>query len=154
VTSSESTARWFGPWERVPGDDDKKFRVQMAYEEGKPWPEDLVHHDTIAIPRGERMPQWHFASGRRNRAVVVHPRVLVSSFELGIAAAVAGLGVVPCTEVAARPYLTKKQLVPVLQSWTPPALTSSRRPEPGTRLPFDQPERLGEVVVSFLRELA
>ncbi len=37
VTSSESTARWFGPWERVPGDDDTKIRVQMAYEEGKPW---------------------------------------------------------------------------------------------------------------------
>jgi uncharacterized protein YndB with AHSA1/START domain len=37
VTSSESTARWFGPWERVPGDDDRKIRVQMAYEEGKPW---------------------------------------------------------------------------------------------------------------------
>jgi uncharacterized protein YndB with AHSA1/START domain len=37
VTSSESTARWFGPWERAPGDDDKKIRVQMAYEEGKPW---------------------------------------------------------------------------------------------------------------------
>jgi uncharacterized protein YndB with AHSA1/START domain len=37
VTSSESTARWFGPWERVAGEDDKKIRVQMAYEEGKPW---------------------------------------------------------------------------------------------------------------------
>jgi len=37
VTSSESTARWFGPWERVPGNDDKKIRVQMAHEEGKPW---------------------------------------------------------------------------------------------------------------------
>ena len=37
VTSSESTARWFGPWERVPGNDDKKIRVQMAYEDGKPW---------------------------------------------------------------------------------------------------------------------
>ena len=37
VTSSESTARWFGPWERVPGDDDRKIRVQMAFEEGKPW---------------------------------------------------------------------------------------------------------------------
>jgi uncharacterized protein YndB with AHSA1/START domain len=37
VTSSESTARWFGPWERVPGNDDKKIRVQMAFEEGKPW---------------------------------------------------------------------------------------------------------------------
>ena len=37
VTSSESTARWFGPWERVPGGDDKKIRVQMAFEEGKPY---------------------------------------------------------------------------------------------------------------------
>jgi uncharacterized protein YndB with AHSA1/START domain len=37
VTSSESTARWFGPWERAAGADDKKIRVQMAYEEGKPW---------------------------------------------------------------------------------------------------------------------
>jgi uncharacterized protein YndB with AHSA1/START domain len=37
VTSSASTARWFGPWERTPGDDDRKIRVQMAFEEGKPW---------------------------------------------------------------------------------------------------------------------
>jgi uncharacterized protein YndB with AHSA1/START domain len=37
VTSSESTARWFGPWERAPGDDEKKIRVQMLFEEGKPW---------------------------------------------------------------------------------------------------------------------
>ena len=35
VTSSESTARWFGPWERA--GDDKKIRIQMAFEEGKPW---------------------------------------------------------------------------------------------------------------------
>ena len=35
VTSSESTARWFGPWE--PTGDDKKIRIQMAFEEGKPW---------------------------------------------------------------------------------------------------------------------
>ena len=84
-------------------------------------PEDLLQHDTIAIPRGERMPRWHFTAGRRNRAVVVRPRVLVSSFELGIAAAVAGLGVVPSTEAAVRAHLDKKRLVPVLQPWTPPA---------------------------------
>jgi len=35
VTRSESTARWFGPWE--PTGDDKKIRIQMAFEEGKPW---------------------------------------------------------------------------------------------------------------------
>jgi uncharacterized protein YndB with AHSA1/START domain len=37
VTTSESTARWFGPWERAPGDDEKKIRIQMAFEETKPW---------------------------------------------------------------------------------------------------------------------
>jgi hypothetical protein len=53
VTNSESTARWFGPWERVPGDDDKKIRVQLAFEEGKPWTEGTIercdepHHLTI-----------------------------------------------------------------------------------------------------------
>ncbi|HVV50546.1 MAG TPA: SRPBCC family protein [Polyangia bacterium] len=39
VTSSESTARWFGPWEPAgagPGAE-KKIRIQMAFEEGKPW---------------------------------------------------------------------------------------------------------------------
>jgi uncharacterized protein YndB with AHSA1/START domain len=35
VTNSESTARWYGPWERTA--EDKKIRIQMAFEEGKPW---------------------------------------------------------------------------------------------------------------------
>jgi uncharacterized protein YndB with AHSA1/START domain len=43
VTSSESTARWFGPWERT-GDDDKKIRIQMAFEDGKPWLDGTIEH--------------------------------------------------------------------------------------------------------------
>ncbi len=35
ITRSESTARWFGPWERT--SEDKKIRIQMAFEDGKPW---------------------------------------------------------------------------------------------------------------------
>ena len=42
VTSSESTARWFGPWERTA--DEKKIRVQMAFEEGKPWLDGTIEH--------------------------------------------------------------------------------------------------------------
>jgi uncharacterized protein YndB with AHSA1/START domain len=42
VTSSESTARWFGPWERTA--DDKKIRIQMAFEEGKPWLDGTIEH--------------------------------------------------------------------------------------------------------------
>jgi len=41
LTQSESTARWFGPWERVVTSDgaadEKRIRVQMIQEEGKPW---------------------------------------------------------------------------------------------------------------------
>jgi DNA-binding transcriptional LysR family regulator len=96
-------------------------RAYLARKGTPEFPEDLAHHDTIAMPRGDRLPEWHFVNGRRKRTVVVHPRVFASSFELGIVGAVAGLGVVPCTHTAARPYLAKKQLVPVLESWTPPA---------------------------------
>jgi uncharacterized protein YndB with AHSA1/START domain len=42
VTSSESTARWFGPWERT--GEDKKIRIQMAFEEGKPWLDGTIEH--------------------------------------------------------------------------------------------------------------
>jgi len=42
VTSSESTARWFGPWERTA--DDKKIRIQMAFEDGKPWLDGTIEH--------------------------------------------------------------------------------------------------------------
>lgn len=36
VTDSASSARWFGPWEGEAGVG-KTIRVQMAFEEGKPW---------------------------------------------------------------------------------------------------------------------
>lgn len=36
VTDPQSTARWFGPWEGESGVG-KTVRVQMAFEEGKPW---------------------------------------------------------------------------------------------------------------------
>lgn len=42
ITSSASTARWFGPWERT--DDDKKIRIQMAFEAGQPWLDGTIEH--------------------------------------------------------------------------------------------------------------
>jgi uncharacterized protein YndB with AHSA1/START domain len=36
VTKSESTARWFGPWEGDAGPG-KTVRLQLAYEKGQPW---------------------------------------------------------------------------------------------------------------------
>jgi uncharacterized protein YndB with AHSA1/START domain len=42
ITASESTARWFGPWE--PTAEEKKIRIQMAFEEGKPWLDGTIEH--------------------------------------------------------------------------------------------------------------
>jgi uncharacterized protein YndB with AHSA1/START domain len=36
LTEPQRTARWFGPWEGEPGTG-RTIRVQLAYEEGKPW---------------------------------------------------------------------------------------------------------------------
>ncbi|MFI6822844.1 SRPBCC family protein [Micromonospora sp. NPDC050187] len=41
VTEPERTARWFGPWEGEPGPG-RTVRVQLAYEEGKPWHDLLI----------------------------------------------------------------------------------------------------------------
>lgn len=81
-------------------------------------PEDLAEHDTIAILRGDRMPEWHFTSGSRRRTIIVRPRLFVGSIDLARRAALAGLGIVPSMRLEARAY---KQLVAVLEDWTPPA---------------------------------
>ncbi len=84
-------------------------------------PEDLSEHDTVAIPRGDRLPAWRFARSGRSRTVVVRPRVSISTFEQGLAAAVAGIGIVPSPRVAVRDLLATGELVPVLAAWTPAA---------------------------------
>jgi DNA-binding transcriptional LysR family regulator len=94
-------------------------------------PEDLHEHDVIAMTRGDRLPEWHFASGARKRSVVVRPRVVVSTFELGLGAAIAGLGVVPCPRHVARPLVARGDLAPVLASWTPHAFEISAVFSPG-----------------------
>lgn len=84
-------------------------------------PQDLQEHDAIALMRTDRLPEWHFASGARKRSVVVRPRVVVSTSELGLTAAVAGLGIVPCARHVARPLVARGELAQVLASWTPRA---------------------------------
>lgn len=83
-------------------------------------PRDLSNHDAIVIPRGDRAPEWHFVEGRRRRSIVVKPRLTVNGFELGLEAAVSGLGIVPSPDFCVRALLVKKQLVPVLSAYTPP----------------------------------
>ena len=82
-------------------------------------PESLQAHDAIVIPRGDRPPAWRFKRGGHESTIAVRPRVGIASFEQGITAAVAGLGIVPSPRFAVRPLLESRALVPVLEPWTP-----------------------------------
>jgi uncharacterized protein YndB with AHSA1/START domain len=55
VTSSESTARWFGPWEGTPGTG-SKIRVQMGFEKDSPW------MDNVTIEKCEAPRHLHLIS--------------------------------------------------------------------------------------------
>jgi uncharacterized protein YndB with AHSA1/START domain len=48
LTSSERTARWFGPWEGEAGPG-KTIRVQMVHEQGAPWSSARI--DRCVAPR-------------------------------------------------------------------------------------------------------
>ncbi|MFI6865942.1 SRPBCC family protein [Nocardia sp. NPDC050406] len=48
VTEPERSARWFGPWEGEAGPG-RNIKVQMVFEEGKPWFE--MHIDACEPPR-------------------------------------------------------------------------------------------------------
>jgi DNA-binding transcriptional LysR family regulator len=99
-------------------------------------PEELADHDTVAIPRGDRMPTWTFTSGHRKRSVVVRPRLFVGAFELAIPAALAGIGIIPNLRHHVQPYLAREELVPVLPEWTRPAIEVNALFAPGNaRLP-------------------
>lgn len=43
ITDPESTARWFGRWERSPGDG-REIHVQMAFEKDAPWMDATIEH--------------------------------------------------------------------------------------------------------------
>lgn len=85
-------------------------------------PEALHAHATISIPGGDGPKEWPFLSGTRKLSILVKPRLMVSSFELAAQAAASGLGIVRLTSHFAGPHLAKKQLVPVLEDWTPPGV--------------------------------
>jgi len=83
---------------------------------------DLSTHDTIAIPRNKGPVEWPFVSGGKRSTVVVRPRLRSASFELAVAAAVAGAGIVLAPEFFVREHLLRRRLVPVLQEWTQPGV--------------------------------
>lgn len=85
-------------------------------------PDALREHATICVPREGAPKEWFFTAGTKRRSLLLRPRLLVSSFELAMRAAVADGGIVRAPRYFAAPYLAKKKLVPVLTDWTPRAL--------------------------------
>jgi len=84
-------------------------------------PEQLAEHDLIIIPKSEPM-DWPFVVRGRVRRIAVRPRLSVTSFELAARAATAGVGILRCPAYFVDPYVSAKQLSPVLEAWTPPSL--------------------------------
>ena len=82
----------------------------------------LSEHDTIGIPRDRGPVEWPFVVAGKPTSVVVHPRLRTNSFELAVAAAVAGAGVVLAPEFFVRDQVSRRRLVAVLKEWTRPGV--------------------------------
>jgi DNA-binding transcriptional LysR family regulator len=82
-------------------------------------PEDLTDHSTIVIEKAGPH-EWPFVMNGRPRVVPIRPRLIVSTFDLGVRSAVTGLGVLRSPEHYVESSLVAKTLVPVLAEWTPP----------------------------------
>ena len=82
-------------------------------------PEDLTDHPTIVIEK-EGPHEWAFVVNGSTRVVPIRPRLIVSTFDLGVRAALAGLGVLRSPEHFVESSVVAKTLVPVLVEWTPP----------------------------------
>jgi len=83
-------------------------------------PEDIQRHDAIVIPGSTEPMEWPFLIGGRQRMIAVRPRLSVTSFELAARAAAAGLGLLRSPSYFVRPFLAKRQVVPILTNWSAP----------------------------------
>jgi DNA-binding transcriptional LysR family regulator len=63
--------------------------------------------------------EWSFERGGETRSISVGGRVTVNSADVGVRAAVDGLGLAYVIETVAEPYLASGQLVRVLTDWSP-----------------------------------
>jgi len=111
LDDSAATARRLGSIERV-------LVGSPAYlrRAGRPKaPDDLKSHAIIQGPIG--MDGWTFEKDGRRVSLRLEGRLVVSANESAIAAAVAGLGIVPTSIIASRKELANRSLVRVLPDW-------------------------------------
>ena len=85
-------------------------------------PQDLVGHSCInlRLPTHGGLWAWEFERNRREMKVRVDGQVVLNNIFQVRDAAVDGLGLAYIPEDLAKPYLSKGQLVWVLEEWSPP----------------------------------
>jgi DNA-binding transcriptional LysR family regulator len=84
-------------------------------------PEDLTQHSCIQYRWADDGPvfEWPFERRGKSRRIPLDGQVMVNSIDLGLRAAIDGLGITYTAEAYAEPFLRSGQLVRVLEDWSP-----------------------------------
>lgn len=84
-------------------------------------PDDLTQHSCVEFRRGTdgAVYEWAFERNGKSQKISVVGRVMVDDPDLGVRAAVDGLGIAYTIEALAEPFLRSGQLVRVLEDWSP-----------------------------------
>jgi LysR family transcriptional regulator, regulator for bpeEF and oprC len=85
-------------------------------------PRDLARHDAVFCPKADGAIDWPFVVDGKRKAIALRPRLTVTSVELAVRAAAAGVGVVRAPLDAVAPLLAKGRLVEVLAPFAEPGL--------------------------------
>lgn len=83
-------------------------------------PGDLSAHDCVTFEGLDAADRWRFGSGRTTREVSVRSRLVVSTTEAAIDAAVAGLGITRVLSYQAARAIAGAELMPILRSQDSP----------------------------------
>ena len=81
-------------------------------------PADLGMHDCLQFTRLRSFPEWRFRQGNRFESVKVSGPLFADDAESLIPAAVAGHGLIICSDWLVGPELADGRLVQVLPDWT------------------------------------
>jgi len=84
-------------------------------------PDDLAQHNCIQYRWTDdgAVFDWPFERCGKSRRIRLDGQVMVNNIDLGLRAAIDGLGIVYSPEASAEPFLRSRQLVRVLEDWVP-----------------------------------
>jgi DNA-binding transcriptional LysR family regulator len=84
-------------------------------------PDDLAQHSCIQYRWADDGPvfEWPFERRGKSRRIRLDGQVMVNNLDLGLRAAIDGLGIAYTAEAFAEPFLRSGQLVRVLEDWAP-----------------------------------